>query len=128
VAFLVFVLDQRTRVAVVAGLAVAAVAAVHLRVMPRLRYRIHRWELGELAIATRTGWLNHETRIAPLSRVQTVDTERGPLQRILGLAKVTVTTASARGPLVIDGLDDAEAARLVEALGRAAGTETDDAT
>lgn len=127
-AALVFAFDQPLRVTAGSGLAIAAVATLHLSVMPRLRYRIHRWELGGEAVATRTGWLNQETRIAPLSRVQTVDTERGPLQRLLGLAKVTVTTASARGPLVIDGLGRAEAAILVEALSDGAGAAMDDAT
>jgi uncharacterized protein len=127
-AALVFAFDQPLRVSGTTGLAIAVAGGAHLAVMPRFRYRIHRWELGGVAVATRTGWLNQETRIAPLSRVQTVDTERGPLQRLLGLAKVTVTTASARGPLVIDGLGWSEAAILVAALGDAAGAARDDAT
>ena len=91
------------------------------RVMPPWRYRVHRWEVTALAVYTQTGWLRRERRIAPLSRVQTVDTEQGAIARLFGLAKVTVTTASAAGPLVIDGLDRGVAADLVERLTAAAG-------
>jgi membrane protein YdbS with pleckstrin-like domain len=61
-----------------------------------VRFRIHRWEVTDEAVYTLSGWLVREWRIAPISRVQTVDTEHGPLQQLLRLATVTVTTASAR--------------------------------
>ena len=106
----------------------ALLAAVHLTVMPRWRYRVHRWELTDDAVYTRTGWWTRESRIAPLSRVQTVDTERGPVGRLFHLTKVTVTTASAAGPLVIDGLDDEVAGKLSAAVTAAAQAVRDDAT
>ena len=62
------------------------------------------------------GWFNQERRVAPVSRIQTVDTERGPFEQIFGITKVTVTTASAAGPLTIHGLDQDTAAQLVDAL------------
>ena len=34
----------------------ALLAAAHLIVMPRWRYRVHRWELTDDAVYTRTGW------------------------------------------------------------------------
>ncbi len=106
----------------------AVVAAVHVGVMPRWRYRVHRWEVSEHAVYTQTGWFHVERRIAPLSRVQTVDTDQGAIARIFGLAKVTVTTASAAGPLVVEGLDVVVAADLVERLTAATEGERDDAT
>ena len=63
--------------------------------MPVYRYRVHRWESTDTAVYTQRGWLSRERRIAPMSRVQTVDLEQGPVSRLLGLAQVTVTTASA---------------------------------
>ena len=80
--------------------AVVLVAALHASVMPQWRYRVHRWEATPTAVYTRAGWFNQERRIAPLSRIQTVDTERGPLEQLFRLANVTVTTASAAGPLI----------------------------
>lgn len=110
-------------------LAMSAVAAVaHVTVMPRWRYRVHRWELTDEAVYTQSGWFTQERRIAPLSRIQTVDTERGPIGRLFGLAKVTVTTASAAGPLVIDGLDLDDAARIAVQLTEAAQAGSGDAT
>ena len=92
-------------------LAVTVVLAVRTSaVMPRWRYRVHRWELTDDAVYTRSGWWTQEWRIAPVTRIQTVDTERGPIGRLFHLTKVTVTTASAAGPLVIDGLDEPVAA------------------
>ena len=80
-------------------------AAGHLSVMPHWRYRVHRWESTVDAVYTQSGWLTQERRIAPISRIQTVDSQRGPLEQLFKLANVTVTTASAAGPLKIHGLD-----------------------
>jgi membrane protein YdbS with pleckstrin-like domain len=91
-------------VAVIGGLT-ALLAVAHLAVMPQWRYRVHRWEITETAVYTQTGWLRQERRIAPIARVQTVDTKRGPLEQLFGLSNVTVTTASAKGPIQIEALD-----------------------
>jgi hypothetical protein len=96
--------------------AVVVAAAADLIVMPRLQYRTHRWEVTDQAVYVQSGVLVREWRIAPLSRVQTVDSERGPLQQYLKLATVTVTTASASGALKIKGLGQDEAAELVDRL------------
>ena len=85
--------------------ATAVAAVTYGMFVPPLLFRIHRWEITDEAVYTLSGWLVREWRIAPISRVQTVDTEHGPLQQLLELATVTVTTASARGPVKIPGLD-----------------------
>ena len=103
-------------------------AAVHLIVMPRWRYRVHRWEVTATAVYTQSGWLTQERRIAPISRVQTVDTERGPLEQLFSLANVTVTTASAAGPLRIHGLDRATAEGVVSELTEVTSHSQGDAT
>jgi uncharacterized protein len=116
------------------GLHVLALAATllvalgHAIVMPRWRYSVHRWEVAPQAVYTRAGWLYQESRIAPISRIQTVDSERGPLEQLFGLADVTVTTASAAGPLSIEGLDRATAERLVDELTSAAQATRGDGT
>ena len=108
--------------------ATVVIAVIHLAVMPRWRYSVHRWELTADAVYTRSGWLTQEWRIAPVSRIQTVDTERGPIGRLFHLAKVTVTTASAAGPLTIDGLDEPVAAGFAEQVTTAAQATRGDAT
>ncbi|MFC7623830.1 PH domain-containing protein [Microlunatus sp. GCM10028923] len=95
-------------------IAVAGLVAALLQ--PRLSYRIHRWEVTDDAVYSRTGWLWQEWRAAPLSRVQTVDLVRGPLQQRFGLATVTVTTASAKGAVKLEALDADQADELVQRL------------
>jgi len=104
------------------------IAVAHLAVMPRWRYRVHRWELTSDAVYVRSGWWTQEWRIAPVSRIQTVDTERGPIGRLFHLTKVTVTTASAAGPLVIDGLDEPVAAGFAASATATAQAAQGDAT
>ncbi|QBJ98822.1 hypothetical protein ERC79_18845 [Rhodococcus sp. ABRD24] len=106
----------------------AVVALADIIVVPRWRFRVHRWEISDDAVYTRTGWFNQERRIAPITRVQTVDTERGPLDRFFGLATVTVTTASSAGAVKIAALDldvaDRAVAHLTEVAARNAGDAT----
>lgn len=109
-------------------IAYAVAALAYVVVMPQFRYRVHRWETTETAVYTQSGWLSRERRIAPMSRVQTVDFEQTVVSRVFGLASVTVTTASAAGPLRIDDLDTAVAERLVEDLTRRAEEDRGDAT
>ena len=106
----------------------AVIALADVILMPIYRYRVHRWETTSTAVYTQTGWIARERRIAPMSRVQTVDLEQGVVGRVLGLATVTVTTASAAGPLKIEGLDRDVAERLVDDLTRRAEAEAGDAT
>ena len=97
-------------------------------VAPVWRYRVHRWDIDPKAVYTRTGWLVQEHRIAPISRVQTVDTERGPLDQLFGLANVTVTTASSAGAVRIVALDSDVAERVVAQLTDIAALGGEDAT
>ena len=113
------------------GLAAAVTVVgivVFVVVVPLWRYRVHRWEIGAQAVYTRTGWLVQERRIAPISRVQTVDTYRGPLDRLFGLANVTVTTASSAGAVRIVALDSEVADRVVAQLTDIAALGAEDAT
>ncbi|WP_329580412.1 PH domain-containing protein [Kitasatospora sp. NBC_01250] len=111
------------------GIAATVLLGVsHCAVMPRWRYRVHRWETAPGALYVQTGWLVQDRRIAAVSRIQTVDSSRGPLEQHFGLTNVTVTTASAAGPLVIQGLADDVASRLVAELTEQVKTTKGDAT
>ena len=108
----------------------AAVVLVlgYAAIVPRWRYHVHRWEVSDTAVYTQTGWWARERRIAPMSRIQTVDYAEGALSRLFGLATVTVTTASAAGALRIEGLDRGLAQRLVDELTLKADAVEGDAT
>ncbi len=105
-----------------------AVLVAHVAVVPQWRYLVHRWEVTDTAVYTQTGWWLRERRVAPMSRIQTVEYAESALGRLLRLAEVRATTASAAGDLVIDGLDAARARALVEELTRRADAVPGDAT
>lgn len=108
--------------------AVLLLGSGYVVVMPQWRFRVHRWEVTDDAVYTSAGWLSQEWRVAPMSRIQTVDTERGPLQQLFGLSTVTVTTASAAGALQVTGLDHRLARDLVEQLTATTQATPGDAT
>ena len=123
------VLDRRVMwLHVVLAVVTVLAAVVSVVVVPLWRYRVHRWDISSQAVFTRTGWLVQERRIAPISRVQTVDTYRGPLDRLFGLANVTVTTASSAGAVRIVALDVDVANRIVAQLTDIAALGEQDAT
>lgn len=99
-----------------AGGVIGGVGLLITVVMPLWRFRVHRWEVTDTAVYTSSGWLWQEWRVAPMSRIQTVDTARGPLQRAFGLSSVTVTTASAAGPIEIAGLAHGLATEVADRL------------
>lgn len=97
-------------------------------IVPQWRYRVHRWEITGDAVYTQHGWLTQERRVAPIPRIQTVDTERGPLAQLMRLSTVTITTASAKGALKIAGLERADADRIVHDLTTIAAADGGDGT
>lgn len=83
---------------------------------PLLRYKIHRWEVTNEAVYGLSGWFVREWRVAPISRIQTVDAVRGPIEQLLGLSTLRITTASSKGAIVIVGLDKDVAAQAAQEL------------
>lgn len=98
--------------------ALAVVGLLWTLFVPPARARRHRWEVTDDAVYTTDGWFWQSGRVAPLSRVQSVDSMSSPLQRAFGLTGVTVTTASAMGSLKVVGLEREDAQRLVDVLVR----------
>jgi uncharacterized protein len=101
---------------------------VEIAVAPQVRYRVHRWEVDDVAVHTREGFIGIESRIAPVNRIQTVDSEQGPLQRMFRLTTITVTTASSAGAIEIDCLDQDDAKALVARLTAITAASEGDAT
>ena len=112
-----FLLWESARPWLVVALVVVVVATVvGVAVEPWWRLRVHRWEVSDEAVYALSGWWVREWRVAPISRIQTVDTVRGPLEQLFGLATLRVTTASSKGTIAIVGLDHAVAADVAERL------------
>ncbi|RFS45581.1 PH domain-containing protein [Micromonospora craniellae] len=113
---------------IVAVVASAVLLLVGVLVEPLWRYRVHRWEITDEAVYALSGWLVREWRAAPLSRVQTVDAVQGPVEQLLGLSTLRVTTASSHGAIDIGGLDRHTAARVAEKLTQISQLTPGDAT
>ena len=109
--------------------AVLALAAVGtLLALSAVERRFHAWGYAEREddLLVRRGVLVRRLSVVPYGRMQYVDVTAGPLDRRLGLARVTLHTAAAASDASIPGLPAAEATRLrdrLAALGeaRAAG-------
>jgi uncharacterized protein len=99
-----------------AGLPVAVL------VWPELRWRRWRYEVREHEIDLRHGALTVVRTLVPMQRVQHVDTRRGALEQLLGLATVVFHTAA--GANGIPALEAAEAALVRDRI--ALLTRTDD--
>lgn len=97
---------------IVAGIFFVATVFVE----PLWRYRVHRWETSDTAVYARSGWLVRQWRASPLSRIQTVDAIQGPLEQMLGLSTLRITTASSYGAIDIGGLDKQTAAQVADQL------------
>jgi membrane protein YdbS with pleckstrin-like domain len=97
-------------------------------VAPVWRFRVHRWEVSADVVYTRTGWFSREWLLVPVSRIQTVDTKQGWIERLLGLATIEINTASHTGSSEVSGLPAGVATRLAEDLAHRAHDLRDDAT
>ncbi|MGH3321988.1 MAG: PH domain-containing protein [Streptosporangiaceae bacterium] len=103
-------------------------AAPGLLIEPLWRYTVHRWEVSGDVVYTLSGWFDREWRLVPISRIQTVDTTAGALERTFGLATLRIRTASHVGSSEISGLPAPVARSLAHELAERAGELRDDAT
>ncbi|MGS2590174.1 PH domain-containing protein [Streptomyces hebeiensis] len=101
--------------------AVAVLAVPTVLLLPAWWFEAHRWEVTDVAVHVRTGYFWQRSKMAPLSRIQSVDTVRGPLRKRFGLATVTVTTAAVKGSLRIEGLREERATAVADEITRASG-------
>lgn len=93
---------------------VLALAAFIVVFLPKRKWR--RWGYSgagdQLRVAR--GWLFRTDTIVPFKRIQHIDVAQGPIERVFGLASLTVHTAGTHNSIVtLPGLtrDDAEAMR-----------------
>lgn len=109
-------------------IAFAVILVAKVALEPWWRYRVHRWEITERATYASMGWIVVEWRVAPTTRIQTVDAVRGPLEQLFGLSTLRVTTASSYGAISIRGLDRRTAEEAATRLAVVAELSEGDAT
>ncbi|WP_248896613.1 PH domain-containing protein [Haloplanus halobius] len=93
------------------------------------RYRVWRYEVRDDALYLERGVFTRVRTVVPFVRIQHVDSSRGPVERLAGLASTVVYTAGSRGAdVTVPGLTPTGADDLRERLKRLAiGAEGDDA-
>lgn len=109
--------------ATVAGLLIALNLSSTL-LWPALEYRVFRYMVRERDLLVTSGVLFRRWSSIPRYRIQHVDTRQGPVERMLGLARLQVFTAagmSADGS--IPGLAVDEAERLRDILSQRGGDD-----
>jgi uncharacterized protein len=88
-----------------AGPALASVAfGLGVGPLQAMRWRRFHWELTADTIELTQGLFVRRHVTVPYFRVQQIDVIEGPLDRLVGLATLTLTTASAGGRLALPGI------------------------
>lgn len=90
--------------------AIVVVSLIESIVTPAWRYRFWRYEIRDDEVDLQHGWVVQKRQVIPMSRIQHVDTRRGPLQRRFGLASVVFFTAA--GSMEIPALSQDVAASV----------------
>ena len=115
---------RQALVLAVAGAVVAAIAGL-------VTWSTTTWFLTPETVRLRTGWLAKRAVDIPLTRVQSVDTVRGPIQRLFGVQGVDVQTAGGGKEgeirLVALAAADVEALRVAVGARRPAALATEEA-
>jgi membrane protein YdbS with pleckstrin-like domain len=89
----------------------------------RAAWRRRTWHLAPRALELRRGVVVHRATTIPFERIQQIDIERGPLERLIGLSQLVVRTAAATTDAHLYGLAPHDADRLREQLIELAGID-----
>jgi membrane protein YdbS with pleckstrin-like domain len=96
---------------------------VAVLVGPQIRYRLFWYAISEDEIDVQHGFLVRYRTVVPMSRVQHLRTETGPLADRFRVATLHIHTAA--GAITIHGLDADEADEVRSKIGRLAGLADD---
>lgn len=111
-------------VAVAGGSAWVVAVLASALAWPGIAYRYFRYEVSERELVVEQGVIFRQVVAVPLQRIQHVDSTQGPIERLVGLASLRVSTAAGlSADASIPGLDEAEATRLRALLSRRAGDD-----
>lgn len=93
---------------------VIALAAFIIVFLPQRKWKRWGYSGVDEQLRVARGWLVRTDTIVPFKRIQHIDVAQGPVERVFGLASLTVHTAGTHNSIVtLPGLtrDDAEAMR-----------------
>lgn len=102
---------------VIAHILVAFVCGVMLLntiISPWFRYNRYRYKIDDECIDIEEGYIFVERNIVPIERLHKLQVNRGPIDKLCGVAKVNVTTAG--GDVTIRFLDEERANVITDGL------------
>ena len=111
----VFVPEQ-IKVGIMISVIVGVLVLLNAVISPYFRFHRYRYKIDEEFIDIREGYLFVTREIVPIERLHKMQTVRGPIDSMFGVAKVKVTTAG--GDVVIRFLDKEKADKIAEGLGK----------
>lgn len=85
-----------------------------LAVSPYFRYHRYRYSINEECIDIKEGYLFTKRHIVPIERLHKLQTAKGPIDQMFGVAKVVVTTAG--GDVTIRFLEEEKAEQIADSL------------
>jgi len=89
----------------------------------RAAWRRRTWALAPRALELHRGVVVHRATSIPYERIQQIDVERGPIERVVGLSQLVVRTAAATTDANLYGLAPGDADRLRQQLLDLAGID-----
>jgi membrane protein YdbS with pleckstrin-like domain len=100
--------------ACIGAAALAVLMAVLAIVFPKIYYDHYRYFISEDRVDVRRGIIFLTHTVVPLERIHQVEVVSGPINRMYGLADVSITTAG--GVAKIEYLETEEAERIADEL------------
>lgn len=81
------------------------------------------WQLDARSLELRHGVIVHRASSIPYTRIQQIDVERGPIERLAGLSQLVVRTAAATTDGTLHGLEPDAAVHIRAHLLEVAGID-----
>ena len=100
-----------------------AVIAAGMIILPPIRYRVFWYAISSTEIDIQSGIIFTTRSLVPMRRVQTLQSERGPIADHYRMTTLKIRTAA--GSVSLSGLDRAEADELCERISRMTGLADD---
>lgn len=96
---------------------VIALAAIVLMFLPQRKWKRWGYSGADEQLRVARGWLVRTDTIVPFKRIQHIDVGQGPVERLFGLASLTVHTAGTHNSIVtLPGLTRADAEAMRDAM------------
>ena len=116
VANVLWLIPKDIHVGKIISIAVVVLLLLHTLISPYFRFHRYQYQITEEFIDVREGYIFVERQLVPLERLHKMQTNRGPIDRMFRVAKVTVTTAG--GDVTLRFLDEEKADYIAESLSK----------